>query len=396
MIHIHLDPVGGIAGDMFVAAMLDAFPEHRAGMLKTIRAAGSPASVRCKVAAHRDHALTGKRFVVTEARAGNHHTTFREIRDMLARRLPATAVLGRAAGSYLFLAQAEAKVHGVHYRDVTFHELGGWDSIADIVGAAYLIHAIGPARWSVGPLPLGSGRVRSAHGMLPVPSPATALLLKDFVTFDDGIAGERVTPTGAAILRTLDCEPGMDGEPRRLSRTGIGFGARKLPGISNVLRVLVFDEGKADAAWRMDHVTLIEFEVDDQTPEDLAAGLDRLRASPGVFDAVQTPVLGKKGRIAISVRVLCAPERRDAAIAACFAETATIGLRVQMVERAVLPRETLAAPGGLKVKRVVRPGGRVTAKAEIDGAAGKGGAAERDAARLMAAEAALWRKRRQS
>ncbi|MGQ0677335.1 MAG: LarC family nickel insertion protein [Rhodospirillales bacterium] len=397
MIHIHLDPVGGIAGDMFVAAMVDAFPRHRAGMLKTVRRAGLPAAVECRVAAHRDHALTGKRFVVDDRGARNHHTTYREIRDLLARRLPATGVLGNAAAIFLELAQAEGKVHGISYRNVAFHELGGWDSIADIVAAAYLIHAVGVATWSVGPLPLGSGRVRSAHGILPVPAPATALLLKGFATFDDGIPGERVTPTGAAILKHLiRGDAALGRQPRRLSGAGIGFGQRKLPGISNVLRAMVFDGGKADSRWLTDFVAAVEFEVDDQSPEDLAAGLERLRATPGMVDVVQWPVFGKKGRVGTHVQALCRPERRDAAIEACFRETTTIGLRVTEVERPVLPRLAKAAPGGIAVKSVVRPGGRVTAKAEIDSVAGKAGAAERDAARRRAAESVLRKRRGQS
>ncbi len=387
-IHIHLDPVGGAAGDMFVAAMLDAFPRHRAGVLAAVRAAGLPPRIACCVMGHRDHALTGNRFVVDmrrEPHDDDHgHTPFRTIKGRLARARLSPGVRGRALAIFGLLAEVEGKVHGIAPEKVSFHELGGWDSIADIVAAAYLIDAMGPASWSVGPLPLGSGRVRSAHGLLPVPAPATALLLQGFAAMADGIGGERVTPTGAAILKHLGCASGMGAGARRLAGTGIGFGTRKLPGISNVLRVLAFSD-VASGDWQTDRVTQIEFEVDDQTPEDLAVGLDHIRAVDGVLDAVQSPVLGKKGRIAIAVRVLCAPERRDAVIAACFHETTTIGLRMQTVERAILPRDVATAPGGLRVKRVTRPGGRVTAKTEIDGVSGKSGAVERDEARRAAA-----------
>jgi uncharacterized protein (TIGR00299 family) protein len=394
LIHIHLDPVGGIAGDMFVAALVDAFPQHRAGMLKAVRKAGVPASVTCRVAAHRDHALTGKRFIVDDSRAKRHHASYLEIRGMLARRLPATGVLGYAAAVYLELAEAEAKVHGIDYRKVTFHELGGWDSVADIVAAAYLIYAIGLATWSVGPLPLGAGRVKSAHGPLPVPAPATALLLKGFTTFDDGIPGERVTPTGAAILKTLDCDPlGLGREPRRLTGTGIGFGARKQPGISNVLRALVFDDGKpAFRPWLAGRIAKIEFEVDDQTPEDLAVGLDHLRAAKGVLDVVQWPVFGKKNRMAIHVQVLCGEAYRDEVVAECFRETTTIGLRVTAMDRPTLMRE-LTRFGAAGVKRVRRPGGAITAKADVDLVSGVQGASERDAARRAAVKSI---RRRQS
>lgn len=386
--HIHLDPVGGVAGDMFAAALADAFPEAAAAMSKALSRAGFQRGVSCRVVAHRDHALTGKRFDVAD-KVSHDHTPYRAVRTRLEKsRLPDGA-RKRALAIYALLAEVEGKVHGIATEKVTFHELGGWDSIVDVSAAALMIEAVGPATWSVGPLPLGSGRVRSAHGLLPVPAPATALLLKGFATMDDGIPGERVTPTGAAILKHLQCAGGMGGMPRRLAATGIGFGTRTLPGISNVLRALVFEEAAGTAEWNSDRVAQIEFEIDDQTPEDLAVGLDRLRALSGVIDVTQSPAIGKKGRLAAHVRVLCATGKRDAVIAACFTETTTLGLRVQTVERAVLPRESLSAPGGMTVKRARRPGGGVTAKAEIDQVADKGGAAERDAARSRAADAVI-------
>jgi hypothetical protein len=375
---------------MFVAALCDAFPAHREAMLAAIRAAGLPDRIRLEVVAHRDHALAGRRFVVAEdgGSARHGHTAFGDLRRSLVESGLESAVARRAVAIFALLADAEAKVHGHDDPDaVRFHELGEWDSVADIVGAAFLIEAIGAASWSVGALPLGSGRVRSSHGALPVPAPATALLLRGFVTHDDGIAGERVTPTGAAILRHLDCAPGPGATPRRLLGAGIGFGTRTFPGISNVLRALAFADGAPAAEWRSEEIAVIAFEVDDQTPEDLAVGLDRLRAVDGVVDVVQAPVLGKKGRLATSVRVQCRPDARDAVIAACFSETTTIGLRVAPARRAVLPRRQ-SDRGGVPVKRVRRPGGVLTAKADVEAARRAGGAAERDRLRRRAADAA--------
>ena len=393
--HIHLDPVGGVAGDMFAAALADAFPEAAAAMLKALGRAGLPRGVSCRVLAHRDHALTGRRFDVAD-KASHDHTPYRAVRARLEEsRLPEGA-RKRALAIYASLAEVEGKVHGIATEKVTFHELGGWDSIVDVSAAALLIETVGPATWSVGPLSLGSGRVRSAHGLLPVPAPATALLLKGFAMIDDGVPGERATPTGAAIPKHLRCAGGMGGMPRRLAATGIGFGTRTLPGISNVLRALVFEDAAGDAEWNSEQVMQIEFEIDDQTPEDLALGLDRLRALPGVIDVTQSPVLGKKDRLGAHVRVLCAVGKRDAVIAACFHETTTLGLRMQTLERAVLPREILRTPGGMTVKRARRPGGLITAKAEIDQVAGKGGAGERDAARKRAADTVLCKRRDQS
>jgi len=398
-LHIHLDPVGGMAGDMWIAALLDAFPQHEAAMLAAIGAAGLPGDWRCALAPHRDHALTGKRFLVEHAHGpdcghghehgGAHHhhghTPFRDIRRWLTGSTLAPAVARRAVAIFALLADAEARVHGYDDLDqVTFHELGEWDSIADIVGAAHLIETIGAASWSVAPLPLGAGRVQSAHGSLPVPAPATALLLAGFQTFADGLQGERVTPTGAAILKHLGCAPGLDATPRRLVGTGIGFGTKVFPGISNVVRALAFEDGAQGADWRWEPIVQIAFEIDDQTPEDLGVALERLRAVPGVRDVAQAAVTGKKNRLAVRVQVIAAPEHRDAAIAACFAETTTIGLRVSEQRRAVLIRREDRTPSGLRVKRARRPGGAVTAKAEIDSARDAGGHAAREALRRRA------------
>jgi len=161
--HIHLDAVGGVAGDMFIAAMLDAFPNLRDGMVSAIRAAGLPAEVHIGVAEHGDHALTGLRFRVTEPREaaallGAHHhphTPFAEIRAHLQASALGPAVKEHAVGIFTLLAEAEARVHGKTVDTVSFHEVGEWDSIADIVGAAFVIDALAPATWSVSTLPLG-------------------------------------------------------------------------------------------------------------------------------------------------------------------------------------------------------------------------------------------------
>jgi uncharacterized protein (DUF111 family) len=269
---------------------------------------------------------------------------------------------------------------------VHFHELADWDSVADVVGAAWLIEALAPASWSVGPLPVGSGRITTRHGPLPVPAPAAARLLRGFAMLDDGIAGERVTPTGAAILRQLRPESRLPSGPWRLVTTGSGFGTRRLSGISNVLRVVAYQQ---DGGWRQDEqVAVIAFEVDDQSPEELALGLEALRAAEGVLDVVQMPAFGKKGRLAAQVQVLARPERLDAVIERCFVETTTIGLRWRIEARAVLAREavTVTAPDSeVAVKVVTRPGGLRTAKAELDQVTGEEHAAR--SRRRRAAEA---------
>jgi hypothetical protein len=416
---IHLDALGGVAGDMFVAALLDAFPEHEAGVTRSVRAAlaeaapDAAASIACAVSAHTDGILTGRRFKVTrDGRAaeengapghrrghdhrrdhghhrhdhGHHHHDhdhhdhhhghahhghrhWAQIRDGLRRADLAPEVMRHVLAIFGHLAEAEARVHGIGVEEVAFHEVGAWDSIADIVAAAHLAAALAPSAWTVSALPLGGGRVNTQHGPLPVPAPATALLLDGFAMLDDGIPGERVTPTGAAILRHL-CHGATRPEgPRVLGRTGTGFGGRRLPGISNCLRVLAFEEQDAAREGHRD-IGVVEFEVDDQTAEDLAQGLDRLRAHADVLDAVQMPVFGKKGRVMTHVRVLTRAAGLDAAIGACFRETTTIGLRYRIVSGIALPRESVTVEAGgrtVRVKTVARPGGR-TAKAEADDA----------------------------
>ena len=297
------------------------------------------------------------------------HRRFADIRAWLSESGLAAPVAERATAIFTVLARAEAEVHGIAVEDVTFHEVGAWDSIADVVCAAWLIDSLEPASWSSAPLPLGGGLVRTAHGMLPVPAPATALLLRGYPSRHDGVEGERVTPTGAAIVRHL--EPAFDiaGIEGRIARTGHGFGSRRLAGMSNVLRALVLEPVPAAGPWREEAIGVCTFEVDDQTGEDLAVGLDRLRASEGVLDVVQTPAVGKKGRMVASVRVLARPAAREAVIARCFAETTTLGVRWEAVRRAALEREETvvdAPDGAVRIKRTTRPGGEVTVKAEMD------------------------------
>ena len=389
--HIHLDPLGGIAGDMFLAAVFDAWPELADGAIAAARAAGLPPAVEMATAAHTDHALAGTRLRVATGDGAPPAPPgrFAAIAERLAAAPLLPPVRGRALAIFTVLAEAEARVHGIAAADVVFHEIGGWDSIADVVGAAHVIEALGATGWSVGPLPLGAGRIVTAHGPLPVPAPATAVLLEGFPVIDDGIGGERVTPTGAAILRHLAAAPGLPRAPLRLSRSGIGFGTRTLPGISNVLRLMGF-EGDAGAAQRAEAVGVIAFEVDDQTPEDLATGLDALRARDDVLDVVQIPAFGKKGRMLASVQVLCGPDALDGVIDACFHETSTIGLRWSRGMRTVLARRTLAVgDGDTAVKVVTRPGAMRTAKAEADGLRGAAGHAGRARRRHDAEAAAL-------
>jgi len=371
--HYHLEPLGGIAGDMFAAAMLDRHRDWQGELAAAIANGALADGLAVRAETYTDGLLTGHRFLVTEpatAAGGDAHShrQWSEIRELLlGSRLP-QPVLRRAIAIFELLAQAEAEVHGKPAEAVGFHEVGAWDSIADIVSAAWLIERSGATSWSCASIPLGRGRIEGAHGQLPVPAPATAALLRGFPVFDDGLDGERVTPTGAAILKHLAPAFGPQRSPRVLVGQGYGFGTRVFPGLSNVLRVSVFDDPPAGAGAAP--IGVCEFEVDDQTPEDLAVAIDRLRELPAVLDVVQATVLGKKGRVAAQVRVLALLPQIDSVIDRCLIETTTLGVRWYQVNRRTLTREIdvhhAISGADVRVKRARRPDATITRKAEMD------------------------------
>ncbi len=398
MRHIHLDPLGGVAGDMFAAALLDAWPALGDDLLTDLRRAGLADDVAVRVERVTGEVLAGARFVVDDPRersaprpphhavltheAGHAHVPFPEIRARIAASGLDPGVVARAQDIFLLLAQAEAAVHGFADVDaVVFHEVGAMDSVADVVTAALLIERSGASSWSCGPVPLGSGTVQTAHGVLPVPAPATRALLEGLPVFDDGRGGERVTPTGAAILKHL--APARARPAGVLGACGTGWGTKRFPGLPNVLRAYAVETHAAATSVRRELVCAVSFEVDDQSGEDLAAGLDRIRDVAGVLDVTQAPVLGKKGRLASSVRVLARADAEDAAVRACLTETTTLGVRIERVERAVLAREEVVVDG-VRTKRARRPDGSVSVKAEADDLAGTAGAAARATKRRRA------------
>ena len=372
---------------MFAAALLHAVPD---ALADTQRAVASFAGTHCTLVPHDDGTLTGHRFTVAVPHhSHHHHVHWSDIRERLLDGTLHETVARHAVGIFQVLAEAEARVHGTTPDDVVFHEVGAVDSIADIVAAAVLLARLAPASVSVSPLPLGNGRIETAHGIMPVPAPAVAILLEGFETIDDGIAGERVTPTGAAILRYLN-PARRRASPARLTAAGYGFGTRRLPGISNCLRATLFET--AETVLTIPHRTLsvVTFEIDDQSGEDLAAGIDRLRAHDGVHDVIQLPAIGKKGRFAVQLQVLADERRTDDVIELCFRETTTIGLRLQRVEARALARRTehvIADGRPVRVKLVDRPGGE-TGKPEADDLLGAGDAAARAALSDRALEAA--------
>lgn len=281
------------------------------------------------------------------------------------------------------LAEAEARMHAMPVEEVHFHEIGDWDSLMDVVAAGSIAAALTGASWSVAPLPLGGGLVKTAHGLLPVPAPATTDILVGFEWRDDGIAGERVTPTGAAILKHLvrDKEVGRPARAR-LAAVGYGAGTRQMAGLPNVLRATLFQAGAP--AGTEERLAEVAFDIDDMTGEEIAVAADRLRALEGVRDLRLISGIGKKGRPLTTFALLLVPERLDAVAAEIFLQSSTLGLRWHETHRRILPREQGMTAQGRPVKQVTRPDGCITAKIENDALAEAATLAERR--RIAAAE----------
>ena len=379
---IRLDAVGGAAGDMFVAAMVDAMPDLRARVLADVSAVLPSGVGTPRFETGTSAGLHCLRFRLVERPHAHDHHAHASFRDMVARIEAALLSDGTAAHGVAILrllAEAEAAIHHVPVDEVHFHEIGDWDSLMDVTAAGSIAAALDGARWSVSALPRGDGLVRTRHGLLPVPAPATARLLEGFTWRDDGIGGERVTPTGGAIIRHLVTAPDTRAAGR-LQATGTGAGTRELPGQPNILRASLY----VDTVARPGEEDIVElcFEIDDMTAEELGTATDRLRAAPGVRDLVLVPAIGKKGRPIHTFRLLVEPDQQAAVVEACFAETSTIGLRWQTLRRAVLPR-TVAAVGTVRVKTVTRSAG-LSRKAESDDLGGIAGLEARRATKRVA------------
>ena len=363
---IHLNPIGGIAGDMFIAAMLDAWPELKPKVFDAMRQTGLPSDWSLELKSASSSSITGKKLIITGDANNTHFSTgnYKDICKRLSDSALPPAVIERAIDIFHRLAVAEGAVHGKSIEAVHFHEIADWDSICDIVGTATILDLLNCSEWSVDYIPMGSGTVNTAHGLMPVPAPATSQLLKGYILADDGISGERVTPTGAAILTHIVASQNMKRNNGRLIASGYGLGTKELKGVPNMLRILAFEETTAELRTN-DEVGEITFEVDDQTSEELAVALDILRTTQGVLDVVQYMVSGKKGRLATSVRVLCDPDHIDQAIEQIFLQTTTIGLRKQILNRSVLNRENISLDG-VNAKKSIRPDGVITIKADMD------------------------------
>jgi uncharacterized protein (TIGR00299 family) protein len=359
---LHLDTFSGIAGNMFLGALLD-LGLSRKQLEQDL--AGLRVGHGLRVSRVRRGALAARFVNVTVPRESRskHGRHWSEIRRLIERaRLPEPVRRG-ALATFEALAVAEGKVHGIDPERVHFHEVGAVDAIVDIVGAASALHRLGIERVTASPVALGEGTVETAHGRLPLPAPATLELLRGIPTVPAHVAFETVTPTGAAILRTI-----VDsfGPLPAMTIDAVGHGAgndREAP-MPNVLRAVLGH----DSGWASDRIVQLEANLDDQIPEQFDHVMDRLFEA-GALDVSLHPLQMKKNRPGFEVRVLAAPERRADLARVLLTETSTLGLRVSERERIVLPREVLRVrtpEGVVAVKVVRRPDGRIDVSAEYD------------------------------
>jgi uncharacterized protein (TIGR00299 family) protein len=384
----YLECFSGISGDMLLGALVDAGVPFtrlaetaaalnvgaRLEMRKVSR--GGLAGTKVDVIApddprehshdphsHEAHSHAEHAHPHTHSHERSHtHAAHRSLSTILSiiRSAPLSEqVKQRSTRAFQLLGEAEAAIHDVPVEQVHFHEVGAVDTIVDIVCAAVGAESLNIDRWFCSPLNVGSGTVVCQHGTLPVPAPATLALLGDAPVYAAGPAMERVTPTGAALLRMLDVHyaplPAM-----RVVKTGYGAGGRETPGQPNLLRLLVGEED-ANVSGATEEIAVIETVIDDSSPQLLAYVSERLLEA-GAWDVYRVAVQMKKGRTGVQITVLCRPDLISELRELLFRETTTIGLRWRVEKKAALAREFVEVEtswGSVRFKVARLPNGTI-------------------------------------
>jgi uncharacterized protein (TIGR00299 family) protein len=387
----YFDCFSGISGDMCLAALVSAgWPKSELeGLPQRLRLAD--VAVRVGETRRGPFAAT---LVTVEVGGRQPHRHLHHIHALLDAADLEPEVRERAREVFLRLAAAEAEVHGSTLEKVHFHEVGAADALVDIVGTIAGLRSLGIEEVHASPLPLGRGAVRSEHGLIPIPAPATAVLLRGAPVEMPDIEFELVTPTGAALITTLVKQwAGLPGF--RLDRVGIGAGQRDLKERPNVLRLMVGDRPALESRHR---VAVLETALDDENPQFIGALIPRLLAA-GALDAMLVPALMKKGRPGQWLVVLADPAAAAELARLIMTETGTLGVRIREDERLELPRrsvEVTTAHGVVTLKVARLPDGEERAVPEFESVRL---ASERTGAPLReVAEAALqaWRMNRHS
>ena len=346
----------GISGDMTLAALVDAgLPvDHLRSALQSLDVPGWQLSAE-KVWKNGMAATHVK--VTTEDQS--KHRSLTDILGILQKSQLSSSVRHRAAAIFTKLAEAEAAVHDVALEKIHFHEVGAVDAIVDIVGACIGFEALSIEKFACSPLNVGGGTAKMAHGVLPVPAPATARLLLGKPTYSSGVQKELVTPTGAAIVATL-CDHFGPQPPMSVSAIGYGAGTTDLEGQPNVVRIMIGEAAEKVLPGFDEEISVIEANLDDMNPQIYGYFSEKALAA-GALDVYTTPVQMKKNRPGTLLTVLCKPQDASAMISLIFAETTTFGVRSYRAQRRVLPREHVSVSttyGDVRIK-LSRVNGRI-------------------------------------
>jgi len=332
----YFDCFSGISGDMTLGALVDAGVslDHLRDELRGLQVSGWEISSE-KVWKNGMSAS----YVRVKTEDQTKHRSLSAILEIINNSLLDAQVKEKAAAIFTKLGEAEASVHDVPLEKIHFHEVGAVDAIVDIVGACISFRALGIEKFACSPLNVGGGTAKMAHGVLPVPAPATAKLLQSKPTYSNGVQRELVTPTGAAIVATL-CDSFGPQPPMTVSAIGYGAGTADLEGQPNVLRIMVGEAAEKVVPGFDEEIAVIEANLDDMNPQIYGYFLEKALAA-GALDVYTTPVQMKKNRPGTLLTVLCRPSETSALMELIFAETTTFGARTYRAQRRALPRESI-------------------------------------------------------
>ena len=364
----YFDCFSGVSGDMALGALLACGADEAAFRSALAGLAVPGYELKIERVTRGGLAATDVDVVLREQEQG-HGRHLSDIAALLERSTLSETVRQKALAVFGRLADAEAKIHGTSRDEIHFHEVGAVDAIVDIVGVCLLLQMLGIERVALSALPCGHGTITCAHGVLPVPAPATLELLAGFPVYPVDIRGELVTPTGAALLTTLAGSDAAGPMPAmRVLTSGFGAGKKQFdPNRPNLLRVVV-GETEESMDGTPQTVSVLETNLDDQNPEGFDLLMERLFAA-GALDVFFAPIQMKKNRPATLVTVLCSPEKTEDLAIILFREAGTFGIRIREQKRLTLTRswETAATKyGPIQVKVGAWQGEEMTASPEYE------------------------------
>jgi pyridinium-3,5-bisthiocarboxylic acid mononucleotide nickel chelatase len=343
----YFDCFSGISGDMTLGALIDAGcpVDLLRSELQSLQVPGWTLTTE-KVWKNGMSAT----YVRVQTEDQQKHRSLTTILEILKKSSLEEPVRERASRIFQKLGEAEAHVHDAPIEKVHFHEVGAVDAIVDIVGSCIGFQALGIERFACSPLNVGGGTAKMAHGVLPVPAPATARLLQRAPTFSNGVQRELVTPTGAAIVATL-CDSFGPQPPMTVSAIGYGAGTADLEGQPNVVRIMIGETARQVSSAGDEEISIIEANLDDMNPQIYGYVLEKALAA-GALDVYTTALQMKKNRPGTLLTILCRPEDTDALMSIIFAETTTFGVRTHRAQRRVLPREWVNVSTGYGSVRI--------------------------------------------